>query len=260
MSRRAVFHESVVSVDVDEATGVGTLTLNRPAKHNAINGQLIDEFIAGLRVLRADDSVRVVLTRAEGPSFSSGMDLHYLRGAAQEAATLDWDVTRVRRGAGLNFAVQDFPKPTVAAVHGYCLGGGVSLMLAHDVVFAARNAQIGMPEILRGSFGQVVGGNLISGGIPIKKMVAIQLLGRNLSGAEAAKLGIASFVVEDDELENTALQAALEIAERDPEATRHEKIAVRLARDRCLTNFDYFSHLVEMRQWSSAATSNEDKS
>src|SRR5260370_13596125 len=83
----------------------------------------------------------------------------------------------------------------IAQVHGYCLGGALGIMNCHDLVFAADDAQLGMPEILRGSFGQLVTSTLVHGGIPIKKVALMQLVGRNISGAEADRCGIISQAV-----------------------------------------------------------------
>ena len=81
-------------------------------------------------------------------------------------------------------AVRNFPKVTIAQVHGYCLGGALALMNSHDLVIAAVDVQIGMPEILRGSFGQMATSTLFHSGLPMKKAALIQLLGRNISGVE----------------------------------------------------------------------------
>jgi hypothetical protein len=84
---------------------------------------------------------------------------------------------------------------TIAQVHGYCLGGALGIMNMHDIVVAADDAQLGMPEILRGSFGQLVTSTLLNGRIPIKKVTWMQLVGRNISGAEADRLGVVSHSV-----------------------------------------------------------------
>ena len=111
-------------------------------------------------------------------------------------------------------AIRAFPRVMIAQVHGYCLGGALGIMNCHDLVFAAEDAQLGMPEVLRGSFGQLVTSTLIHGGIPIKKVALIQLVGRNLSGVEADRLGIVSQALPAAELEATVTGIAREIASR----------------------------------------------
>lgn len=206
---------------------VAVITLNRPEKHNAFNQEILDGYIAALDEVRDDDGIQVVLTRANGPSFASGMDLHYLKSFRSSYRPLyDWG--RMKTPARMSVALMDFPKVTVAAVHGYCLGGGFSLMMAHDVVLIAEDAQIGMPEVLRGSFGQGVTAQVIKEGIPRKKAVLLQLLGRNLSGIEAEKLGLATYAVPVEQLEAEATQIATELASRNPAVLAHAKIAIQL--------------------------------
>ena len=163
--------------------------------------------------MRARPGLRVVVTRGSGPSYCSGLDLYYLR-EFSATPTGDWD----RPGATVEMfhRLREFPRVTIAQVHGYCLGGGLALMNSHDLVIAATNAQIGMPEILRGSFGQMATSTLFHAGIPSKKAALIQLSGRNFSGAEADRLGLVSMAVEEAELESTVQELAAELVLAPP--------------------------------------------
>jgi trans-feruloyl-CoA hydratase/vanillin synthase len=239
--------ETLVLAEVNAEKKVGYLTLNRPEKRNALSQELISQYLAGLADMRADDNVRVIVTRANGKAFSAGMDLLYLREAAKEAAHQDWDTIPESRGHVLSSALGRCPKITIAAVNGYCLGGGVGLMMSHDLVVAANEAQIGLPEILRGSFGQGVTSQLIHSQIPIKKVVALQLLGRNISGAEAAELGLASFSTPSANLTTFVDEIAGEIGLRSPALLAHAKIAVELDRQVPMHLGRYVDHLVAMR-------------
>lgn len=206
---------------------VATITLNRPEKHNAIDLDIIEGYIDALEEVRDDDGIQVVLTQANGPSFCSGMDLHYLRDFRAEYKPL-YDWAKWKTPARLSLAVIDYPKLTVAAVHGYVLGGGFSLMLGHDVVIAAEDAQMGMPEVLRGSFGQGVTAQIMKAGIPRKKAVLLQLLGRNLNGIEAEKMGLTTLSAPADQLKNESYQIAKELGSRNPAVLAHAKIAIHL--------------------------------
>lgn len=201
------------------------IILNRPDKRNALDGQLIDEFLGALEEIRGDSEIQAVVTKANGPSFCSGLDLYYLR-SQHQASPGEWD--RSSRPKMLFDAVRDFPKVTIAQVHGYCLGGGLALMNSHDLVVASTTAQLGMPEILRGSFGQMATSTLFHSGVSMKKAAMIQLTGRNVSGAEADRMGLVSLAVEDSELEAVTLKLAQEIGSRHPAALACAKIAVQM--------------------------------
>jgi enoyl-CoA hydratase/carnithine racemase len=138
----------------------------------------------------------------------------------------------------------------IAQVHGYCLGGALGIVNCHDLVFAAEDAQLGMPEILRGSFGQLVTSTLIHGRIPTKKVALIQLLGRNLSGVEADRLGIVSQALPAAELESTVSAIAREIASRHLATLEHAKIALQMDRDLSLSQAIQMDMLVGARMKS----------
>jgi enoyl-CoA hydratase/carnithine racemase len=132
-------------------------------------------------------------------------------------------------------------------VHGYCLGGALGIMNCHDLVYAAEDAQLGMPEILRGSFGQLVTATLLHSGLPVKKLAHIALTGRNISGAQASALGIVSEAVPATRLEQHTLAVAREIASRHLAPLEHHKITVQLGRDLSLAQAVQLDQLVGQR-------------
>lgn len=226
-------------------TGVARINFNRPEKRNALNQQLVQDILSALEEIRADRKINVVITKGNGPTYCSGLDLYYLR-ALSEGPPGDWD--RPTPPSMMFEVIRNFPKITIAQLHGYCLGGGLALMNSHDLVIAAANAQIGMPEILRGSFGQMATSTLYHAGIPIKKAALIQIGGRNISGSEADRLGLVSIAVEEAELENTTLELAREIAMRHPAALASGKIAAQMGRDLSLPDAMKLDQLVGARQ------------
>ncbi len=228
-----------------EGTGVARIVFNRAAKRNALNEQLVNDILSALEDIRADRQINVVVTKGAGPTYCSGLDLYYLR-ALNEGHPEDWD--KFSPTAALFEAIRNFAKVTIAQVHGYCLGGGLALMNSHDLVIAANNAQIGMPEILRGSFGQMATSTLFHAGVPMKKAALIQLGGQNISGAEADRLGLVSKAVEEAELEAVTLKLAGEIATRHPAALANAKIAVQMGRDLSLPEAMRLDQLVGARQ------------
>lgn len=227
---------------LDDA-GVARITLNRPEKRNALNAPLVAAFFEALEMVRADRELKVVITKGAGPVFSSGLDLHFLRSAS--SGTLDWD--RPTPTVQLAEALRGFPRVMIAQVHGYCLGGALGIMNCHDIVFAADDAQLGMPEILRGSFGQLVTSTLVHGGIPIKKVALLQLVGRNISGEEADRLGIISQALPAAELERTTTDIARGIASRHLAPLEHAKITVQMGRDLSLSQAIQLDQLVGAR-------------
>src|SRR5262249_46791603 len=146
-------------------------------------------FLESLDIIRADKELKIVITRGAGTLYSSGLDLTFLR-EVSNGPMLDWD----RPNLTIQIAedIRAFPRIMIAQVHGYCLGGALGIMNCHDIVFAADDAQLGMPEVLRGSFGQLVTATLLHSGLPVKKLSLIALGGRNISGKEADALGIIS--------------------------------------------------------------------
>jgi len=226
-----------------EGAGVARVVLNRPDKRNSLNEPLVAAWFEALDIVRADRDVKVVITKGAGICFSSGLDLHFLRKVSEESR--DWD--RPTPTVQMAEMLRGFPRIVIAQVHGYCLGGALGIMNCHDLVFAAGDAQFGMPEILRGSFGQLVTSTLVHGGVPIKKVALMQLVGRNISGAEADRWGIISQALPAAELEATVTSIAREIASRHLAPLEHAKITVQMGRDLSLSQAIQLDQLVSAR-------------
>jgi len=227
-----------------EGAGVARIILSRPDKRNCLNAPLVTAFFEALDIIRPDRDLKVVITKGAGPVYSSGLDLNFLR-SVNAGPPRDWDKPTLT--IQLAEALRIFPRVTIAQVHGYCLGGALGIMNMHDIVIAADDAQLGMPEILRGSFGQLVTSTLLNGRIPIKKVTWMQLVGRNISGAEADRLGVVSHSVPAAELEVTTVQIAREIASRHLAPLEHAKIAVQMGRDLSLSQAIQLDQLVGAR-------------
>jgi enoyl-CoA hydratase/carnithine racemase len=224
--------------------GVARIVLNRPDKRNCWNRPLCLAFIESLEIIRADKELKVVITKGAGTVFSSGLDLNFLR-EVSNGPLLDWD--RPNLTIQIAEAVRVFPRIMIAQVHGYCLGGALGIMNCHDLVYAADDAQLGMPEILRGSFGQLVTSTLLHGGLPVKKLAHIALVGRNITGREADALGIVSQAVPASELEKFTIGIAREIASRHLAPLEHHKITVQMGRDLSLSQAIQLDQLVGAR-------------
>jgi len=220
--------DAMVVSDINEAEGFAFVKLNRPKKKNALSVALLDNLSRHLAAIRINENVCCVVLCAEGDSFSAGRDLGDMREDSRKRSR--W---ADERGSviGIVKALREMPQITIAAVQGYCLGGGMVLMNGCDLAFAADDAKIGMPEILRGSYGRSATPTLFQSRIPIKQAFFIQVTGRNLSGVEAARMGLVSQSVPPGELMNHVGQLAREIATRNPVALEHAKIAAYSALD-----------------------------
>ena len=134
MSERHVLYE--------QNDAVATLTLNRAEKRNALGNQLRAELDECLARLSADDSVSVIVIKANGPDFSAGMDVRSNIGLTDDLALAQRGVTGLQ---DLMLRLRDVPKPTIAQVHGHCVGLATQLCICCDIVVAAEDARIGVP-------------------------------------------------------------------------------------------------------------------
>jgi len=216
--------ESPVLVEMTD--GVATLTLNRPAVLNALDDGTYRGLETALEDLEARDGLRaLVLTGAGDRAFSAGADLTYMRAldgeSRQEFILLTYRVTN---------RLAYFPRPTVAAIRGYALGGGFELVMACDLRVAGADAQFGLPEITLGSIpgsGGVQRLPLLVGPTRAKELI---LTGRRLSAEESLIWGLVNQVVPPDRVLDTATELARTIARHNPVAVEYAKMALQLGR------------------------------
>lgn len=212
---------------IDEESGVAWLTLNRPEKKNALSRNLMAEMIGLVKELRDNEKIRCIVTTGAGNSYSSGLDLYDLRESWKRKRRWDeggsmYEIVKLMRTA---------PQVTVAAINGWCLGGGLALLNAHDLAVCGESAMFGMPEVIRGSYGAVATSTLFHSGIPFKKAFYVQLTGRNLTAAEAERVGLVSQVVPDKDLMAYVEQLAKEIGSRNGATLESAKIAAYMEKD-----------------------------
>jgi enoyl-CoA hydratase/carnithine racemase len=215
------------TVRVEVADGVATVTLDRPEARNAISSALATELAEAFEPLSTNREVRaVVLTGAGDRAFCAGADLRE-RGGFDDHG---WFVQReiFRRGFG---AVRRCPLPTVAAVFGYALGGGFELALCCDLVVAAEDAVMGLPEVQLGLVPAGGGTQLLVRRVGQAVAKDLVLTGRRVDAAEAARLGLADRVVPRAELPDAAQGLARRIAANAPTAVRLAKWAIDLGGD-----------------------------
>ncbi|WP_327011752.1 enoyl-CoA hydratase family protein [Dactylosporangium sp. NBC_01737] len=171
---------------------------------------------AALDAAGADPAVRAVVLRAEGRGFNAGVDIKEL-----QAATGFGALVGVNRGCAAAFsAVYDCPVPVIAAVHGFCLGGGIGLVGNADVIVASDDATFGLPEVDRGALGAATH---LSRLVPQHKMRAMMYTSATATAAELHAFGSVLSVVPRAELRAAAFAVAHDIAGKDPAVIRAAK-------------------------------------
>jgi len=197
------------------ADGVAECVIQHPPV-NALPAAGWFELAAALRALGDDKRVRVVILRAEGRGFCAGVDIKELQAATDFAALLG-----VNRGCAAAFAaVYECQVPVIAAVHGFCLGGGVGLVGCADMVVASDDATFGLPEVDRGALGAATH---LARLVPQHRMRALMYTAGTATAAELHGYGSVLQVVPPDELRAAALAVARQVAAKDPAVIRAAK-------------------------------------
>ena len=202
----------------DPAPHVRRITLNRPAKRNALSNALRGEIFQALEAGDRDPEVRVMILRGAGTCFSSGYDLSGLGELPYYTAGGQGQWARhVVEGC---FRIWDLSKPVIAQVHGWCLAGGSELAVACDLVYVAEDAQIGYPAVRTMS---PPDNQYHAWFMGMRAAMELMLTGDSVSGLEAVRLGFANRAHPVGELEAQVLAMAERIAKVDPELAQLNK-------------------------------------
>lgn len=211
------------TIEVAVSDRIAVLTFNRPKVLNAFDPTLIDETRMALAALCADTSVAAIVVRGAGRAFSAGFDLKAGAATAGQRGVAEW---RKVLEADFDFIMSFWhcEKPTIAAVHGYCIGGAFELSLACDVTVAAQSTKFGSPEVKFGSGAVALLLPWVAGPKAAKELL---LTGDDQLTAERAHaLGIVNHVVPDGEELDRALAIARAMATAAPSAVRLTKLAI----------------------------------
>jgi enoyl-CoA hydratase len=206
----------------EDAGRVAILTVNRPDKLNALNQQVRDEMLAHLDAIETDDAIGVVVITGSGEkSFIAGADIGEFEGRSP------FDQREAMASPRVFDIMASFPKPVIAMINGFCLGGGCELAMSCDLRIASDNARFGQPEIKLG---------LIPGGGGTQRLprlagmghaMRLILSGDMLPADEAKEIGLVEMVVPADALRETTLELASKIAAMSPLTLSVAKQALR---------------------------------
>jgi enoyl-CoA hydratase len=226
-------------IDYEVSDRIATITLNRPEAANAQTPELLDQLDAAWQRAADDDEVRVIILQANGKHFSAGHDIKAVgtgnngtrsgEGQASAGTTAKWTLAGIyaieaRRFLEYSLRWRNVPKPSIAAVQGVCISGGLLLCWPCDLIIAAANARFSDPVVNLGIGGVEYHGHTWELGP--RKAKEILFTGRHLTAQEAERTGMVNRVVPLDELRPATRALAADIARMDPFALRQAKRAV----------------------------------
>ncbi|MBI9076594.1 MAG: enoyl-CoA hydratase [Desulfatibacillum sp.] len=202
--------------------GIAWIRLNRPDKLNALNHEVFGEIGEAVAKCAADDEVRVVVLTGSDRVFAAGADIeHMSKGQIADAFTLTDASTRTQE------SLADLPKPTIAAISGYALGGGLELALCCDFRIASENAVVGLPEINLGIIPGGGGTQRLPRLINYSMAAEMIMTGGMVKAERAERLGILNRVVPQDQLETEVKKLAGKLMSKSSIALRAAKTAMR---------------------------------
>ena len=213
---------SYETVNYETKGPIAVLTLNRPKKLNAVNGQMVQDLGSALDAAEGDDAIRAIVLRGEGKCFSAGFDLDMGEDDSDDPTGF------LRRELEKDFDIimrfWDSPKTTIAAVHKYCLGSGMEIAVACDLTVAAEGCRFGAPEV---KFGSGIVALILPWVIGPKASKELLLTGDDrIMPERALSLGLINRIVPEGEHFNEAMKIAREIAVNDRVAVDMTKLAI----------------------------------
>jgi enoyl-CoA hydratase len=202
------------------ADGVRRITLNRPEKRNAIDNALRRELLEALQQADRDETVRVSILCGAGKCFSSGYDLKSDLNAEQPYFSPDVGMTWARHVSQGWLSIWDLAKPVIAQVHGYAMAGGLELVGACDLVYAAKDARFSHPVT---RFAGLPDFPWFAAKLETRHAMELHLTGREYVGEDAVRVGLVNQLFEADELDQRVLEIASGMATSLPEVLTVQK-------------------------------------
>lgn len=215
---------SYETILIEKREAVAILTINRPDKLNALNSKVHAEGVAALEELKTDETIRVVIITGAGEkSFIAGADIGEFAGQTSVSQR------NLFHERSLFNSLDSFPKPVIAMINGFCLGGGCELALACDIRLASEKARFGQPEINLGIIPGGGGTQRLTRLIGEGKAMEMILTGEMIDAPTALILGLVNHVFAPSELEAKTMEMANKISVKSPIALQMAKEAVKLA-------------------------------
>ncbi len=209
-----------ILVERDPTSMRATLVLNRPERHNTLTPEMVEEISSALSVLEEASDVRCLILKGAGEkAFCAGADVTAFTGV--DKAHKAWAFTK--RTHGIFKQLEDFPKPTVAAIHGYTFGGGLELALACDFRISTKESKLGLTETSLGLIPGAGGTQRLARIVGLGRAKEMIFLAKRISGEEAAEIGLVNRAVEDDEFDAVVDDLSGRLARGPPIAYRLAK-------------------------------------
>lgn len=219
--------ETPVLLEVD-GRGIAKVTLNRPARANAYDGAFLAALAGGLDQLATRTDLRALVIRGKGKHFQAGADLDWLAAVAKEppAAAYAASMATVRAMQMLN----EFPRPTLAVVHGACFGGGCGLVCSVDIALAAPNAVFGLTEVQVGVAPTPISVEMVQA-MGLRHTRRYALTGERFDAAEAMRIGLIHEVVPPERLDDRVAEILEQVMLGAPGAIALTKRSILEAND-----------------------------
>ena len=232
-------------VRLDEpAESVARLTISRPGARNALDHDVLEAIAEAMPTLDRGIEIRCVVLTGEGKAFSAGYDI---AGIPQDSFERDAAALVAHPFHAALEAVAGHPWPVLAAINGHALGGGLELALTADLRICARGAKLGMPPAKLGLIYGHTGLRRFIATIGVPRTKELFLTGRNVDAERAEQIGLVHEVVDDDEVEASALELAAEVAANAPLSMKGNKLAINTLRDNPMLTDEQERELVELR-------------
>jgi enoyl-CoA hydratase/carnithine racemase len=227
------------------AEAVARIRISNPERRNALDHEILDTLAETLPRLNHGIETRCVLITGAPPAFSAGYDLTAIPGATFER---DAEALVAHPFHDAMEALAAHPWPTVAAINGHCLGGGLELAMTCDLRICAAGAMLGMPPAKLGLVYSHTGLRKFIDTLGLARTKELFLTGRNFAAQRAEQIGLVHEVVEDDAFEAAALELAAEVAANAPLSTRGNKRAIEVLNSNPLLSEQQEAGLIALRE------------